>query len=61
MRNFHLALIGFGNVGQGFAQILNERGADYEKEFGLKLQIVAVSDMLKGSLYNPAGLDPAAL
>lgn len=61
MRSFRLALIGFGNVGQGFAQILNERGAAYEKEFELKLQIVAVSDMLKGSLYNPAGLDPAAL
>jgi homoserine dehydrogenase len=61
MRNTRLALIGFGNVGQGFAQILSEHGADYEKEFGLKLQIVAVSDMLKGSLYNPAGLDPAAL
>jgi len=61
MRTIRLALIGFGNVGQGFAQILNEHGAAYEKEFGLKLQIVAVSDMLKGSLYNPAGLDPAAL
>ncbi len=61
MRNFRLALIGFGNVGQGFAQILTERGAAYEKEFGLKLQIVAVSDMLKGSLYDPDGLDPAAL
>ena len=61
MRTARLALIGFGNVGQGFAQILTQHGADYEKEFGLKLQIVAVSDMLKGSLYNPAGLDPAAL
>ena len=61
MHIIHLALIGFGNVGQGFAQILSEHGADYEEEFGLKLQIVAVSDMLKGSLYNPAGLEPAAL
>ena len=33
MRNFRLALIGFGNVGQGFAQILTERGAAYEKEY----------------------------
>jgi homoserine dehydrogenase len=61
MRIFRLALIGFGNVGQGFAQILVEHGAEYEKEYGLKLQIVAVSDMLKGSLCEPAGLDPAAL
>jgi homoserine dehydrogenase len=61
MRNFRLALIGFGNVGQGFTQILVEHGLDYEKDFGLKLQIVAVSDMLKGSLCDPAGLDPAAL
>ena len=48
-------------MGQGFAQILAEHGPDYEKEYGLKLQIVAVSDMLKGSLCDPTGLDPAAL
>ncbi len=61
MHTYRLALIGFGNVGQGLAQILRERGDLLAEQFGLRLQIVAVSDLLKGSLYNPDGLDAAAL
>jgi homoserine dehydrogenase len=61
MHIYRLALIGFGNVGQGFTQILSERGAAYEIEYSIRLQIVAVSDILKGSLYDPAGLQPDAL
>lgn len=61
METYRLALIGFGNVGQGFAQILSERGELLAQQFGLRLQIVAVSDLLKGSLYDPHGLDAAAL
>jgi homoserine dehydrogenase len=61
METYRLALIGFGNVGQGFAQILHEHGSEYERQFGLRLQLVAVSDLLKGSLYNPQGLDPSEL
>jgi homoserine dehydrogenase len=56
-----LALIGFGNVGQGFAEILVERGSELAQRYGLQLQIVAVSDLFKGSVYNPQGLDPADL
>ncbi len=61
MRTMRLALIGFGNVGQGFAQILVERSAELAARFEVQFQIVAVSDLLKGSLYDPAGLDPVAL
>lgn len=61
MKTYRLALIGFGNVGQGFAQILRDRGDALAQQFGVLLQIVAVSDLLKGSLYDPDGLDPAVL
>lgn len=61
MQTYRLALIGFGNVGQGFAQILRDEGEKLSQRYGLQLQIVAVSDFLKGSLYNPQGLDPAQL
>ena len=56
-----IALIGFGVVGQGLAEILLEHGERIEKETGARFQVVAVSDMLKGSVYNPAGLDLSAL
>jgi homoserine dehydrogenase len=61
MQSYRLALIGFGNVGQGFAQILRDRSAWITDQFGLRVQIVAINDLLKGSLYDPDGLDPAAL
>ena len=61
MRSYRLALIGFGNVGQGFAQILRDQRPELVRQFEIDLKIVAVSDPLKGSAYDPEGLDPAAL
>lgn len=61
MKTYRLALIGFGTVGQGFTQILRDFGARYEKDFGASFLITAVSDLQKGSLYDPQGLDPALL
>ncbi len=59
MQTYKLALIGFGNVGQGFAQILLDK--NYATEFGVNFEIVAVCDLLKGSVYDPNGLDTARL
>lgn len=56
-----IALIGFGTVGQGLAEILVDKGDSLEQQHGVRFQIVAVSDLLKGSMYNHAGLDPATL
>src|SRR5512136_3071266 len=61
MQTYPLAIIGFGNVGQGFTQILRDEGADLAQQYGARFQIVAVSDLLKGSVHDPKGLDPAAL
>jgi homoserine dehydrogenase len=58
---YRLALIGFGNVGQGFAEILRDRHRTLLEKFGLKFTVVGVSDALKGSVHDPAGLDPADL
>lgn len=61
MRTVRLALIGFGNVGQGFAHILHDQGAELVRRFDLDVKIVAVCDLLKGSVYDPAGLIPVEL
>jgi homoserine dehydrogenase len=61
MQEYRLAVIGFGNVGQGLAQILADRDERIRKEFGFGVRIVAVADLKLGSLYQPQGLDPAAL
>ena len=56
MNIYRLALIGFGNVGQGLAQILIDRGDWLKEHFGVRFPIVAVSDPLKGSRYDTDGL-----
>ena len=61
MQTIRLALIGFGNVGQGLAQILYDKGNTYAAQFGLKFIIVAVTDLIYGSAYDPEGLDLSTL
>ena len=56
-----LLLIGFGAVGQGFAQILREKAGDLRANFGFAARIVGVVTGSRGSLYRAAGLDVPAL
>ncbi len=56
-----IALVGFGTVGQGFAQILQERGEALRRRFGLAVRIVAVSDLYQGSVARTDGFEPAEL
>jgi homoserine dehydrogenase len=61
MRTYRLALIGFGNVGQGLATILRDHGEALAARHKARFPIVAVVTARRGSLYDPNGLDPAAL
>ncbi len=56
-----IILVGFGTVGQGLVQILRDKRADLQARYGFEPQIVAVVTARRGSLYNPAGLDPNLL
>ncbi|MBI1879508.1 MAG: homoserine dehydrogenase [Chloroflexi bacterium] len=56
-----LALIGFGTVGQGLAQILQDKKEALRQDYGFEAEIVAVSTLSKGSLYHPDGLNIAQL
>jgi len=56
-----LALIGFGTVGQGLAEILLEKEAYLREKLGFEAEVVAVSDLLKGSIYHADGLNLATL
>jgi homoserine dehydrogenase len=61
MKQVKLGLIGFGNVGQGLAQIVLERGEDYASRFGIQFLLVGIVDAMKGCVYDPHGLDIAQL
>ncbi len=56
-----LALIGFGTVGQGLCEILLSKNEYLKEMYDFEWEVVAVSDMLKGSVYAPDGLDVPAL
>ncbi len=58
---YKLALIGFGNVGQGLAEILSKKATLLREKFDIDIRIVAICDLYKGSIADPDGFDPQAL
>ncbi|MHA1975256.1 MAG: homoserine dehydrogenase [Candidatus Hodarchaeales archaeon] len=52
-----IAFIGFGVVGQGLAEILAEQKKELSERYGFNFQVVAISDTMKGSVYDKNGLD----
>lgn len=54
---YNLAFIGFGTVGQGLARILVNKKNLLKKRYNFEFNVVAVSDIKKGSIFNENGLD----
>ncbi len=54
---FNIAFIGFGVVGQGFAEILLEQENELKENHNFEYKVVANSDTMKGSVYDENGLD----
>jgi len=54
---FKLAFIGFGTVGQGLTEILLEKKDMLAEKYGFHYTVVAISDIMKGSVYDENGLD----
>ncbi|SFK59027.1 homoserine dehydrogenase [Halobacillus dabanensis] len=52
-----VALIGFGGVGQAFAEIIQDKQQELLRVHDLEVEIVAVSDVMKGAVYRREGLD----
>jgi homoserine dehydrogenase len=52
-----IGLIGCGTVGQGLLEILIQKKEYLKKTFDFDAKVVAISDMLKGSLLIPEGID----
>ncbi|MBU4406789.1 MAG: homoserine dehydrogenase, partial [Candidatus Altiarchaeota archaeon] len=55
MKSARIAIIGFGVIGRGFAQALQQK-KKYLKELGVELNIIAVCEV-DGSLVNEKGID----
>ncbi len=55
--NINIAFIGFGTVAQGFSEIIIEKEKRLKQKYGLSLKMVAVTDILKGAVYDEKGLN----
>lgn len=56
-----LLLVGFGVVGQGFAQILRDKSAELQRKYNFTAEIIGVVTASKGALYRADGLNIPAL
>jgi homoserine dehydrogenase len=61
MYTYRLALIGFGNVGQGLTTILRDHGPDLARQHDVDFRIVSVNTARRGQVYDPDGLEPGNL
>ncbi len=56
-----IALIGFGTVGQAFIKLLTDKEQILKYKYGMEVEIVAINDLMKGSVMDHAGLDKMEL
>ncbi|MDX8527934.1 homoserine dehydrogenase [Mesorhizobium sp. MSK_1335] len=61
MIQYNIALIGFGGVNRALAQMIAENNDRWNAELGLRLNIVAVTDLHLGSVISPNGIDARLL
>ena len=52
-----LVLVGFGNVGQAFAQLLLEKQAELAEKYGMRCQVNGIMTGRHGAAINPDGID----
>jgi len=52
-----IAIIGFGNVSQGFLRILKDKQVSLKERYNFEYSITAIADPIKGSVLNTSGLD----
>jgi homoserine dehydrogenase len=55
-----ILLVGLGNLGRRFCDILVEKGPQVEADYGLRLLIVGAADS-RGTAYHADGLDPSQI
>jgi len=54
---YKIALIGCGNVGEGFLQILQEKAGWLKSQHNFEAKVVAICDKFRGNLVVPEGID----
>ena len=53
---WNIGIIGFGNVGSGFARLLLEKRDYLERKYDFRYRLVGIVDISRGSAYSEVGL-----
>jgi len=61
MKNYKLALLGFGNVGQAFARLLGRKEDELRQRYQVTFTITGVATGSRGRAINQDGLDMPSL
>lgn len=57
----NIALVGCGNVGTALLEILHEKKGELAEKYGFNYQVTLISDLMKGTISDPQGLDLEAV
>lgn len=57
MKEIKIAIVGFGEIGQAFAQLLLDKGEDIKKRFDTRLTVVCIATRSRGNLVDAWGID----
>ncbi|MBR4075227.1 MAG: hypothetical protein IKK22_07375, partial [Firmicutes bacterium] len=59
MKTLKVAMLGFGNAGQAFAEILLDKHETIQKTYNTDVRVTVIATGSRGCLVNPEGLDLA--
>lgn len=57
MRELKIAMLGFGNAGRAFAELLLDKQEEIREAYGCGVKVVAIATGSRGSLVNETGVD----
>jgi homoserine dehydrogenase len=57
MRDYKLALLGFGNVGQALGRLLLKKESDIQSQYDLTFSVTGIATEHHGRAINPNGID----
>jgi len=57
MKNYSICMIGFGNVGKAFAQLITRKAKQISDEFNISFSVVAIATGSHGKAINHAGIN----
>ncbi len=57
MEHYHLAILGFGNVGQALARLLSSKKSELLRDYNLSFSLTGIATLHHGMAINSGGID----